>query len=392
MLICIISTRFRFKEAFHRLGTQEGCLSFMQQINLDTLEILSHPILIQRYLDWDRVEKRLNKFPHIQNHFPKDVLEKGVDTPPYYCHYMAWRLGTWPNGCENLFKFFDKLLDIASGLKNWESEFRSFKSNCEFAEFWSLLWQLQVAQFFLQSGEVSWNSQGPDISVRTKHGTFYVECYTYRKSFGMENFIEELMRKIDGNIRVEHQPNLPFTLPSDSNRDQFLDELFRPYLSPKYLENKREEARQSWPVDLHVPASARNFRVYLEGSSDAYAPGLNASGDPRKHLEDAISKGINHKSNNKKISNSLDKYRPNILAINYLLSPDFQMSCSALEVTDEKLPAIDFGKSLDAVLLAACGIDCELSSKEPLSIFTHYSKEDFQSQFPIRGVNFVEKS
>jgi len=369
----------------------------MEQANQLAPEKPAQQVLVERFLDWSRVEKRLEKFHHIQRHFPKIVLEKGINKPPYYCHYMAWRLGTWPDNCDNLFELFDKLLGIASGLKNWDSEFSSFKASCEFADFWSLLWQLQVASFFTQRGDVSWNPTGPDITVKIRDRTFYVECCTYRKSFAMETFISDLMQRIyeekinekefDGKICVEHQGNLPFKLPSDNARSPFLDKLFRPFLAPEFLENKQKEAQKSWPVYFPIPSDTENFRVYLEGPTDAYAPGSNAAGDSRNYLEDAIKKSVDAKRN----SNGLKSRRPNILAINYLLSADFQMSCSALAEMGKELPIIDFGESLDAVLLASCGIDCELSSNDPPKIFTRWSREEAQKYFCLEGVNFVER-
>ncbi|MDX8392503.1 MAG: hypothetical protein R8K53_08075 [Mariprofundaceae bacterium] len=343
-------------------------------------------VLVEKFLDWHRVEKRLKKFHHIRSHFPETVLKKGIDKPPYYCHYMAWRLGTWPDGCEKQFGFFDKLLGIASELDNWENEFKSFKSNCEFAEFWSLIWQLQVAQFFSKSGDVSWNPIGPDITVKTRYGIFYVECYTYQKSFAMEEFISELMKKIDGNIRVRHQGNLPFKLPSDNERKPFLDELFSPFLVPEFIENKQQEAKKSWPVYFPIPSDTENFRIYLEGPTNAYEPGSNASGDSRNYLEDAIKKGVDAKRN----SNGLESHRPNILAINYLLSVDYQASCYRQEYMGEELPSVAFGKTLDAVLLVSCGIDCELSSKGLPKIFTRWSREEAEKNFCLEGVNFVK--
>ncbi len=345
-------------------------------------KIPAQQVLVQKHLDWGRVEKRLEKFHNIQGYFPKAVLEKGINKPPYYCHYMAWRLGAWPDGCEKLFEYFDKLLGIASGLENWESEFKSLQGSHDFAEFWSLLWQLQVAQFFLKSGDVCWNKKGPDITVKTEHDIFYVECYTYRRSFGMECFIDELMRKVDGNIHVKHQTNLPFKLPGGNERSLFLDELFRPCLDPEFLEKKWKEAQKSWPVYFHIPFNIENFYVYLEGATDAYAPGSNAGGDSKCYLEDAIKKGVDAKKN----SNSLDSNRPNILAINYLLSSDYQIACSALTAMDEKKLGIDFGKSLDAVLLASCGIDCELLASNSLSMLTRWPKVVARRKFHIKGL------
>ncbi|MDQ6988146.1 MAG: hypothetical protein Q9M25_10120 [Mariprofundaceae bacterium] len=343
-------------------------------------------VLVERFLDWPRVEKRLEKFPHIKSCFPMEVLKNGINKPPYYCHYMAWRLGTWSDNCDNLFELFDKLLGIASELDNWKREFSSLQVSCDYAEFWSLLWQLQVASFFAQQGHVSWNPTGPDITVKIGDNTFYVECYTYRKSFAMENFIEELMRRIDGNICVRHQGNLPFKLPSDNARKPFLDKLFRPFLDPVFIENKQQEAQNSWPVYFPIPPDTENFCVYLEGPTDAYTYKSNAAGDSRNYLEDAIKKGVDAKRN----SNGLKSHRPNILAINYLLSVDYQASCYRHEDMGEELPSAAFAKTLDAVLLSSCGINCELSSNGPPKIFTRWSREEAQKTFCLAGVNFVE--
>ena len=50
---------------------------------------------INRCIDWNRVRRRLERYLAIRGAFPESMLKESDDEPPFYCHYMAWRLGTW---------------------------------------------------------------------------------------------------------------------------------------------------------------------------------------------------------------------------------------------------------------------------------------------------------
>lgn len=51
--------------------------------------------LVNQRMNWTRVEDRLDRLHAIARAFPLDRLKAGGESPPYYCHYMGWRLGTW---------------------------------------------------------------------------------------------------------------------------------------------------------------------------------------------------------------------------------------------------------------------------------------------------------
>lgn len=321
-------------------------------------------VLVERFLEWNRVRERLQLLPAIRAHFTEELLRSFADSAPYYCHYLAWRLGTWSS--EDIFKNFDRLLSKASGLPGWESEFRSFPRKREFGTFWSLLWQLQVAAYFVaRGGSVCWNSAGPDLEVTKGSARFYVECYSYQKSFGIKEFAEELFRQLDQSICVEHVGYLPFSLPQDRHTDDFLDELFRPYLEADFLEQKIAEAAIRWPVALPVPEGIRNFSVYLEGeNTNNYMPdGVSGLGDPDIYLEQAVTEVVKQKRD----SNKLRSHRPNVVAINCLLSHDFEMASAWQQRLGRSAPGIDLGDSLDAVILACCGVDGQLSNVKLLA-------------------------
>jgi hypothetical protein len=92
--------------------------------------------LVHKFIDWEVVENRLNQFPAIGRAFPIKNLRASQETPPYYCHYMAWRLGTWND--KLFFVRLDELLASAEKIPHWSSE-KNLLTSTEFSEFWSLV-------------------------------------------------------------------------------------------------------------------------------------------------------------------------------------------------------------------------------------------------------------
>ncbi len=199
-----------------------------------------HRNLINQLIDWDQVDNRLEHYPAIKRAFPSERLKKCCESPPYYCHYMSWRLGTWEN--ENLFRRLDDLLSCAEILPNWEHE-KSLLNTAEFGDFWSLIWQLQVAEYLCKVGtDVRWNKSGPDLSVKVGGVRWFVECYVYRKSFGLLRFVEEVLQKIDPAICISYDLCLTFTLPQNTDRNKFLDNILTPFLNSGYVDKAKAGA------------------------------------------------------------------------------------------------------------------------------------------------------
>jgi hypothetical protein len=242
-----------------------------------------------------------------------------------------------------------------------------------------------VAKFFSNKEgiDIEWMKSGPDLKVIMERGVFYVECYTYRKSFGIKEFIEELLHRINPQIRVTHVPCTPFSLSKGPNcTEAFLDELFRPYLDPVFLESKVREAHKEYPILLPKPNFADNLQIYLEGNEPTnYVPGKlkMCTGDPEIYLRHAIKEALD----NKRKSNRLQNYHPNLIAINYLLDTDFQMAFHRQKDLHKAIPLPDLGTPFDAVLLAACGID------EFLSMDRVYLKVEVGQDHPILGISGV---
>ena len=312
--------------------------------------------LVRKVIDWEAVERRLQRFPAIGRAFSVDLLKSGEETPPYYCHYMAWRLGTWSN--ESLFARLDGLLDGARELPDWPAE-RPLLESADFSDFWSLVWQLQVAEYLRGIGtDVRWAASGPDLSVRVESERWFVECYAYRKSFGLMLFLEEVLARLDPSIRVAYNVCTPFSLPTDRERSGFLHSMLSPFLDPRFVDDARSRSTHQYPVVLGRHDSG--LIVYMEGPDpEAYVPGIapHQTGDSEKYLEVALNEAIRAKRN----ANSLGTHRPNLVAVNYALSVDAQLALNRADDLDLSLPVVELGPNIDALAIATVGIDERLA-------------------------------
>ncbi len=319
--------------------------------------------IVHQLIDWKRVKSRCEYYPAIGRTFPIEMLKEHSDNPPYYCHYMSWRLGTWED--ESQFERLDELLCCAEALPCWELEKRSLVGSADFAEFWSLIWQLQVAEHLCQVGtDVCWAASGPDLSVKVGDEQWYVECYTPRKSFVLLNFFEELLQKYNSDIHVYYDLCLPFQLPRDSDREPFLHEVISRACDPNNLAKAKAKAKQEYPVPLYKHSESSLY-VYMVGNNpEAYTPRTapNQTGNPKFYIEQALKEAINAK----KDSNALAEHRPNLLAVNFLLSTDWQLAeMLPVRLKCLALPKID--PNIDALAVSAVGID-ERLDKEKLKV------------------------
>ena len=309
--------------------------------------------LVHKLIDWEIVERRLQRFPAVGRAFPVECLRSCQETPPFFCHYMAWRLGTWND--DSLFTRLDELLTGAENLPSWFAK-NSLLRSADFSDFWSLVWELQVAEYLCKIGsDVKWASSGPDLSARVESEKRYVECFTYRKSFGLMLFIEELLQQVDASIRVEYDLCLPFSLPTDLARSSFLDRTLSDFTNPAYIDRARAMALNKHPVLLR-PKDEKGLVVYMEGPDPQRdTPGLvpQQIGDSQTYLKVALREVIGNKRN----ANSLDKRRPNLLAVNLLLSADAQFAFTRARNLKMPVPETQLGCNLDALAVATVGID-----------------------------------
>jgi len=322
------------------------------------MNLPAHKCLIDKFIDWEKVEQRLYKYPNIGSQYNLKLFQECSSKPPFYCHYLALRLGTWED--DSLFEFLDNLFSVAKSLPNWESERHLLKSH-EFGVFWGLLWQMQVANFFkkIEGMTIQWfeDKSGPDLRAKYKDNDLFIECYSFSKSFIVENFINDILCLLSPNIKVGHQLFLRFSLPNSGQKlDSFLDEIFTPYLDEKFIKKKEQEAQDKYPVLLPVPKEVKNFYIYFEGSNpDKYEPGLlpMGAGDENAYINQMVHESLR----NKQKSNKLSEKHPNILAINFLIGVDLQIVFNHyISVKSFRIPSVYF-KVFDCVVFEACGIN-----------------------------------
>ena len=266
---------------------------------------------VHELIDWNRVRHRLERYPAIGRAFPYETLESYSDKAPYYCHYMAWRLGTW--NTESYFDNLATLLCRAEKLPNWEHE-SSLLDQPDYGAFWSLVWQLQVAAYLCKVGEnVRWGETagGPDLSVHIDGEQWFVECYCMQKSYGLLEFLQECLSKILRiSVQDDYRRYLRMSLPQGSEIVGFLDQHLKPFCCPAY----RDRARQR-DVEI-IYEEPGGVRVVVEdGDHDGDVPSLVA-GSPRGHVATMLREALN----NKEGKNRLSEHRPNVLAVNLLLT------------------------------------------------------------------------
>jgi hypothetical protein len=264
---------------------------------------------------------------------------------------LAWRLGVWHN--EDSFENFNYLLENAETINGWNGKKRIQNEN-EFGQFWSFLWELQVAEFLTSfpNLQVNWNVRnGPDLYIQKNSEELFVECKTIHKSFGLEKFIEEVLNQIDKTIRVSHGIFTKFSLSQDNERINLFDSIFRPFLDPAFIENKKIEVQKVSPLII-VENIYPNFFIYLENSDAKPASyellsKIYSASDPIKYTDVIYNEIIN-----KVKENNLESYHPNLLFVNLVLSKDWQLACGWNN--QHNLPQ---SQNLDNVLLTACDID-----------------------------------
>ena len=333
---------------------------------------------VHKLIDWKRIRSRCQQYPAIGRIFPVETLKEHCEKPPYYCHFMSWRLGTWED--ESLFRRLEDLLCCAEALPNWAQEKKSLVGSADFTEYWSLIWQLQVAEHLCEVGtDVRWgksdqSGKSPDLSVKVGDEHWYVECYTLRKSFGILKFLEELLHRFDPDIHTYYNWCLPFQLPQNSDLNRFLHEVIYECCDPEKLAKVKAAAKQESPEILYKHPES-SLHVYVADDANALMPGIvpNETGEPKFYVEQVLRESVN----NKKDSNALAEHRPNLLAVNCLLSNDLQLAMISPERMKSSTPP-QIGPNIDVLAVYVVGID-ERLDREKLNVMVRSERVEHSS-------------
>ena len=286
-------------------------------------------------------------YPSIAKDFPRPLLARYSAEPPYFCHFMLWRLATLTG--KQLTRL-DALLRGAEAIPGWAQEAPSLLASRDFAEFWSLLWQLQMAEFLIAQGfTVRWGSKGPDLEAQRDGARVFVECLVPRKQYGKVVFLQELAQQLHPQLRLSKPLFLPVPVPDEAEFSAALDSIVGWITSPGRLDALETEALKSYPILVPVPQDW-SMSLYFEGiDPQAYQPGIlpQGGGNPDAYLEAMLGEAARGKQD----SNGLGSHHPNVLAVNLLLD-DLQVGFSV-----GQLGALVVGTAIDQLAWGAVGID-----------------------------------
>jgi hypothetical protein len=319
-------------------------------------------ILVDQLLDWSLVKKRLNQYPSIATAFPIETLQALSERPPYYCHYMSLRLGVFCG--EESFALLDSLLAIAMKIENWEGN-KNLLTQPEYGAYYSLLWQLQVAEYLLRMGcKPKWNCSGPDLSVLTEKGEpFHVECYVYRKTVDAFQYVEDLCAALCKDLVACRPYALQGRLPTGDSKKltDWLSNLLQPLTNAEKLSAAAEQAKHVTRVVLNK-CDKTQIAIHMNGNTNGeYVPqdGSSAVGDGELWLKVALQEVLNAKSD----SNNLKRYKPNIVAVCFLQTAEYINSLGFVEhIGANPYESLVMPADIDAVMHTDIDIKKKLSS------------------------------
>jgi len=351
------------------------------------MEKYAHQRLAEKAIKWCRVERALAEYPHIANHFCVRELQQKAPFP-YFCHYLAWRMSTSHGyvAGDSPLALFDCLIAEAKNLPGWD---RKRLKDSSYKSFWSLLWELQVAEAFTRCPAVrgvQWLPHGPDLRIDVGGQECFAECYVYMKSCADREYIRDLLNEIDPHFQVRHRISVPMRLPTGQKLVEFLHELFEPFLDGGgFLAKLKDKARREGRADISIPQGACNLEIYLTDPQTSPPPDPKSAQGAgaffgKGFVVDAVKKAVQNKTDR----NALASNHPNVLLVNCLLPEDYLGDLGqTLTFYGGKLPDCALTKAkgaLDAACFFAHGVDRRLCLDSGHAVYSD------RSCHPLAGI------
>jgi len=128
-------------------------------------------------------------------------------------------MATYSSESNRIFQRLNDLIEIARHLDGWQNELVNTGStwSYNYNEFFHFLWMLQCMEYFLDDGlDVRFSNttrtKQPDLTINSgRENQFFAECYVYSKWWFKETFLEDIIRFIHPNLRIERLYNLKIT-------------------------------------------------------------------------------------------------------------------------------------------------------------------------------------
>lgn len=305
--------------------------------------------LVKLHLDWGRVKQRLELYPNIARYYDLGAMRKWEKKPPYYCHYLAWRMGTWPH--EDPFCLLDSLIGECSQIAGWSG---GRLENGRFDNFWSHIWELQVGEAFARvvgKKNVQWLAEGPDLVVQAHNRKCFVECYVWRKGYAAAEYACDVLRRVlSWPYFAVRDTTYPPEIPSD-RECQLLHDLLLPFLSAQHVRRVADRMSSGYPLKLDFCGA----RIVMEDSNaTAAAPDLD---NAYPAFEDMAARSILEAVRAKTGSNCLAAHRPNALLVNRVIVREASEGEDHMRATGgDLMPFCCAANEIDAVVLYDCGV------------------------------------
>jgi hypothetical protein len=309
--------------------------------------VLKNPIYEQTY------NERVSRYGNLSEFVPVEYSVITNGNKPWFVHGLAFRMATYSLENDIIFQRLNNLIEIAKRLDGWENELKNtgLSWSYNYDEFFHFLWMLQCMEYFLDkdfavrfSGTTK--RKHPDLTVEPRNkGAFFAECYVYSKWWFKEAFLEDIVRLLHPNLRIERIYNLK-SKNKGNTINELLDDIGNVIAQDK-LEAAEKEAAVRSPYLLK---ESGGIRLVLEGAGE-YQASTNAHGDPVESANAYLNEIVKYKEK----KNDLKSHRPNVLRVNGL-GVDFQ---NIFTEGTENLSFESF--SIDKVVLFACGIDAKIS-------------------------------
>jgi hypothetical protein len=317
--------------------------------------------LVGQFVSDVLIEERLRRYPEIGAHFSGHLAESRARSS--CCHQMAWRLGTWRS--ESIFGRLEEMLRQAKTMPGWEGE-QGMLANSQYSSFWSLVWQLQVAEWLAGLGfSPKWNNPGPDLLIEVDGHQVWLECYSTVGFCEPVEFLGEILPRIHPELKVDYSPSDRSASP-DVPDGAFLETCVVTVESklPAALEDRRTG---TWPILLYKsPDGAISVRLY-GGDIARYAPSLDrpCTVDFEGHFRRALLQAFKRKIG----KNGLASNRPNVVMTNLVVNELFQVAVDPVRHLSEDLSAlipssvVTGSRDLDAVIWTITGVDEKLTTR-----------------------------
>jgi len=330
----------------------------------------------RKKFDFNKIKKAKRYFQTIDKYFTDSQLKRGFDQSPYFYHPLSHWL--FYSDQSPIYKKSLCLLETqlftfekykASGFKE---RIKKLQSESSQESFYSFLSELGIAwhflyyrrfnvEFFDYSNSAKKQIKKPDLKITdsSKEQNLFIEVYTHYKFYFRLKKLEELLIEIDPRLRIARDLFIK-SEPTVLNECE-INNIVNMILAKLKDKEIRDKINSEYQIVL---LEKDNLQIYLENKENFkdgqnYKPALikHGGGEPLDTYKAQLKEIFKDKAS----YSQLEKYHPNILAINSLFNEDFQLGIVLRLDQNPRLTGIEMPEFVDTFYLFTLGIESELT-------------------------------